>query len=109
MGFLVLVIPVVIAAIVALIIVGTGRASSCPKCGKWWGMKEVDRKETGRQPGMKVVTRASVRKDAQGKEIERRERQEQVQVLRVTYDVLVRCQRCQHEERRTQEAELQEW
>jgi hypothetical protein len=95
--------------IIVLVVVFTGLASKCPACKKWWSMKELERRELGRQPGVKTVTRKEVRKDAQGNVVGQVERQEQVRVMRITFEGSFRCKGCGHENRRTWEEERENW
>ena len=95
MGFLVILIPVVIVAFIVIAVVASGLSSKCPACGKWWGMKEQERREISRQSGMKYVTKTETQHDAQG-HVSHVQRQVQVRVMRITYDGSFRCAGCGH-------------
>lgn len=57
MDFLFVLVPLVIVAIIVVKVIASGQSSKCPACGIMWGLKELQRKEIGREPGMKWVTR----------------------------------------------------
>lgn len=95
MEFLFVLIPVAIAAVIALVVIASGLSSKCPACGKWWGLKELERRENSREPGMKWVTRTETQRDAQG-HTNQVQRQVQVQVMRIKYDGSFRCNACGH-------------
>lgn len=97
-----------VLALIAVIVVATGLSSKCPSCNKWWSMGEAGRREVGREPGMKWVTRSEPQKDAQGN-ISQVQRQVQVQVMRIRYDGLFRCGKCGHELRREFVEEKETW
>jgi hypothetical protein len=97
-----------VLAVIAIIVVATGLTSKCPKCSKWWSIKEAERREVGREPGMKWVTRSETQKDAKGN-TSQIQRQVQVQVLRIRYDGLFRCNKCGHELRREIVEEKETW
>lgn len=94
MGFWIYVIPLVILGIIALGVTADGMSSKCSACSRWWAMKETDRRELGREPGVKKVRRKETRKDAAGKVLEEIEREESVAIERVTYDTMVKCKYC---------------
>jgi hypothetical protein len=101
-------IPVVVVAFIVLVVVLTGLASKCPACGKWWGLKELARKEIGREPGMKWVTRTETRHDSQGN-MSQVQRQVQVRVMRIRYDGSFRCNACGHELNKEFVEEKESW
>jgi hypothetical protein len=94
-GFLLLLIAVVIVAVIVAAVLASGLSSKCPACGRWWGLKESARREIGREPGMKWVTRTETQRDAQG-QTSQIQRQVQVKVLRIRYDGSFRCNACGH-------------
>ncbi|MFM8324648.1 MAG: hypothetical protein ACKN9U_07300 [Pirellulaceae bacterium] len=97
MGIWIYLVPLAILAVIALIFTATGMSSKCTACNRWWAMKETQRKEIGREPGIKKVKRKEVKKDAAGKVLEEVEREETVAVERVSYDTRVECKYCGHE------------
>lgn len=109
MGIWVYLVPLAIVGVIALIVTATGMSSKCTACNRWWAMKETDRKEIGREPGIKKVKRKEVKKDAAGKVLEEVEREETVAVERVSYDTRVECKFCRHEASKmvVQERELE--
>lgn len=92
---------VFVVAMVVVAVFATGLSSKCSACGKWWATREIERRETGRENGLKTVKRTDVRKDATGKVVESVERDETIGVLRITFDTLVRCKHCGHEAHKT--------
>ena len=64
--FLFILIPLVIIAFIALAVIATGLSSKCPSCGKWLGLKLLERKEISLEPGMKWATRTETQHDAKG-------------------------------------------
>lgn len=91
------VIPCLIAGVIALVVTATGLSAKCSSCQRWWAMKETDRREIGREPGIKKVKRKEVRKDASGIILEEIEREEAVATERISYDTMVQCRHCGHE------------
>ena len=88
-------VPLVIVAIIVIVVVASGVSSKCPACGKWWGLKELARRELSREPGMKWVTRTETQRDSQGR-MNQVQRQIQVNVMRIRYDGSFRCSACGH-------------
>lgn len=93
---------------ITIVIVATGMSSKCPTCNKWWSMKEVERKELSREPGVKTVTRTETQKDLKGN-ASQVQRQVQVQVMRIRYDGLFRCSKCAFEQRKEFTEEKENW
>jgi DnaJ-class molecular chaperone len=94
MGIWIYWVPLAIVGVIAWIVTATGISSKCTACNRWWAMKETDRREIGREPGIKKVKRKEVKKDAAGKVLEEVEREETVAVERVSYDTCVECKYC---------------
>jgi hypothetical protein len=94
MGIWIYWVPLAIVGVIALIVTATGISSKCTACNRWWAMKETDRREIGREPGIKKVKRKEVKKDAAGNVLEEVEREETVAVERVSYDTCVECKYC---------------
>jgi hypothetical protein len=93
--FLLVLIPLVVVAVIAFAVIASGLSSKCPACGKWWGLKELDRREISREPGMKLVTRTETQRDSKG-QTSQVQRQVQVKVMRIKYDGSFRCKACGH-------------
>ena len=99
MGYPLPLILLFLVGFIVLVVVLSGLSAKCTACKKWWDIKEFERHETHREPGVKTVKRTEVRKDADGKVLDQIERDEQVPVARITYQVLRRCKHCGHEDR----------
>ncbi len=108
MEILFILIPVFIVGIILIVVVASGLAGKCPACGKWWGLKELERREIGREPGMKWVTRTETQHDAHGNTTQV-QRQVQVRVMRIRYDGWFRCKACRHELRKEFVEEKESW
>jgi hypothetical protein len=106
--FLFVLIPVIIVAIIVFAVIATGLSSKCPACGKWWGLKELARREIGREPGMKWVTRTETQHDSQG-HTSQVQRQVQVKVMRIKYDGSFQCKACGHSLNKEFVEEKQSW
>jgi transcription elongation factor Elf1 len=88
-------IPVIIVAAIVISVIASGLSSKCPACGKWWGLKELQRREISREPGMKWVTCTDTQRDSQGHTSEIH-RKVQVKVMRIMYEGSFRCTTCGH-------------
>lgn len=82
---------------VALIVIISGYVMACPSCSKWWARKSKSKSLIDSKGAYKTITRYDIRRDSTGKEIGRTERQEQVHVVRNTYQNQWQCKHCHHE------------
>jgi ribosomal protein L44E len=102
-----LIVGLIVVFIVGAVI-ASGLSGKCPSCGKWWGLKEVERREVGREPGMKTVTRTETQRDTHGN-MTQVQRQVQVHVMRIKYDGSFRCSSCGHTLNKIMVREKEEW
>lgn len=90
--------PVLVIVLIAIGLAAavSGTTTRCPSCKKWWARDLTDKEEVGRTNGYKTVIRHDINRDADGREIGRTERQEQVHVTRIEYRNHYRCGFCRH-------------
>lgn len=82
--------------VLGLIIASTGYSLRCPSCGKWWSKKFVQKKEADRENSFKTVIRKEVYKNRKGRIEGSTEREEQINILVVTYKNYYRCSKCNY-------------
>jgi len=86
----------ILISAVGLVAIGIGFSLRCPKCKKWWCLKNDGSKVTSENTKYETVTRNDIHKDRKGKEIGRTTRKEQI---RVTYTHFLNfhfCKKCGH-------------
>ena len=108
MEILYVIVPVVIVLGIVAAVIASGLNAKCPACGKWWAMVQTEKKEIGREPGVKTVKRKEEYKDSKGN-VTQVERDVQVRTMRFTYDGAFRCKHCSHELSKIYEEVKETW
>lgn len=86
----------VLFLIVVLIIVGIGFSLRCPKCKKWWSLRNDDRKITNENTKYESVKRVDIQKDRNGRKVGSTTRREQIRVNYTHYLNYHSCKKCGH-------------
>lgn len=86
----------IVAGAIGLIVLISGLVTQCPSCNKWWARELIGSKLLNSEGFYKTITREDIQRNNKGEVKGRTQKQEQVHMIKETYENYYQCKYCKH-------------